>query len=411
MTRRKSIRGALAATAIIALSMTGVGTANAAEPAPSRGGDQAAARASLLAALQRDLDLTAGEAKQLLARQGQVAGLEQTMAAKLGQEYAGAWFDKQKGKLVVAATTPERAALARSAATETRVVKYSKQALEKIRTGLDAVAKREPRKVSAIASWAVDVQRNQVVVTARKGQSKAAATLVAGHGDAVRVEESAADPVLTADFLDGGDPFDNPAVGGCSVGFNVTLNGVGHFLTAGHCGTAGNNTSQAGVFIGPFVQSFFPDFDDALVRNDNPGFWIQGPWVFPYNGNPNDFLTINGLRDSPVGTAVCKSGRTTGLTCGEVTATDVSVDYVDGAGNPIGTVTGLTQHSACVEPGDSGGANFSTAGSQNFAEGMTSGAQLVNNTDCLEKHGQENVSWFFPAADSIAFYGVTLMTG
>lgn len=264
--------------------------------------------------------------------------------------------------------------------------------------------------MSAAISWSVDPQRNQVVVTARQGQAKALAPALARHGDAVHVVESAIQPQVTEDFLDGGDPYDNDTQGGrCSVGFNVTRNGVNHFLTAGHCGVAGDDTSQGGEEIGPFTDAFFPNEDDALVRNDNTSFWLQGPWVFAYDGTGGVF-NINGFRDSPDGTAVCKSGQTTGLTCGEVTGTDVSVNYVDADGNPIGTVFGLTQHDACVERGDSGGANFSFTATQNFAEGVTSGAALAENGDCLEKLGDENVSWYYPVADSIAFYGITLMT-
>lgn len=412
MKRRGLVRGALVTTAVVALGMTYAGAAGA-QPRSDRdsGHGTQAAQASLLAALQRDLHLTAAGARQLLTEQAQVMGLDKTMSAKLGADYGGSWFDRQTGKLIVTATKPDRASLARSAKTDTRVVKYSERALDSIKKDLDALSRQDRKKLSAATTWSVDVQRNQVVVTVRKGQSKAIAPLVARYGDAVRVVESQIQPTLASDFLDGGDPFDNTTRGlGCSVGFNVAKDGVGYFLTAGHCGQAGDATQQSGVGIGPFVQSFFPNFDDALIRNDNPGFWAQGPWVFAYNGDPNAVYNLSGFLDSPVGTAVCKSGRTTGLTCGSITAKNQTVNYVDPQGNPIGSVSGLTQHSACVEHGDSGGSNFSFNSSGNFAEGMTSGAALVNNQDCLEKHGQQNVSFYFPVAASIAFYGVTLMT-
>jgi streptogrisin C len=207
----------------------------------------------------------------------------------------------------------------------------------------------------------------------------------------------------TADFLDGGDPYN-----GCSVGFNVARGGVGHFLTAGHCGVAGNIASQAGVTIGPFLESFFPTYDDALVRNDNPSFWIQGPWVFAYTGDPGIVYNISGFRDSPVGTSVCKSGRTTGVTCGWIRTKNVTVNY------PQGTVFDLDHTSACAEPGDSGGANFSVAGDGNWAEGMSSGSSLISETDrrCLEKANppRESAMFYQPVTPSIEFYGVDLMT-
>jgi streptogrisin C len=316
---------------------------------------------------------------------------------------------------VVAVTKAERASLAVSAGADARVVTRSLRSLQAITAELDKLTGRDgsratgtagtrSAKLAGVTTWAVDVQANQVVVKVRRGQQAAAAALLARHGSAVRVEQTDAVPRPNADFLDGGDPYN-----GCSVAFNVFRDGVGHFLTAGHCGSAGTIASQAGVQIGPFVESFFPEFDDALVRNDNSAFWVQGPWVFAYTGDPGVVYNISGFLDSPVGTAVCKSGRTTGVTCGWIRAKNVTVNY------PQGTVFNMTQTSACTERGDSGGAHFSTNGSgQNFAEGIHSGGALISEEDprCLEKANppQESVAFYQPIAPSIAFYGVDLMT-
>jgi streptogrisin C len=116
-------------------------------------------------------------------------------------------------------------------------------------------------------------------------------------------------------------------------------------------------------------------------------------WVYP------GFVTVNGFTDAPVGTPVCKSGRTTLLTCGVITVKNENVTFTGGQ-----TVFGMTRHNACVEPGDSGGSNLNVAGG-NFAEGVTSGAQLVGGLFCLSRFGQQNVSWYFPIADSLPFYG------
>jgi streptogrisin C len=236
---------------------------------------------------------------------------------------------------------------------------------------------------------------------------------MAKYGDAVRVEESSLTPTTTADFLDGGDPFANNTRGLlCSVGFNVSRAGVNYFLTAGHCGQPGDVTSQNGVFIGPFEQSVFPTSDEALVRNDNTGFWIQGPWVFAYTGDPNAVFNLSGFRDSPVGTPICKSGITTQVTCGSVTVKDESVNAFDQNGNFLGTIFGLTRHTACAEPGDSGGSNFSFDNTGNFAEGTTSLSSLDGAGHCGEHQNPpvQSTAWFFPVADEISSFGVTLMT-
>ncbi len=64
-------------------------------------------------------------------------------------------------------------------------------------------------------------------------------------------------------------------------------------------------------------------------------------------------------------------------------ARNVTVNY---GNNRV--VKGLFQHTACVEAGDSGGANMSG----DYAQGITSGAALISG-ECLEKHGQQNESY------------------
>ena len=68
----------------------------------------------------------------------------------------------------------------------------------------------------------------------------------------------------------------------------------------------------------------------------------------------------------------------------------------------------MTRHSACVEPGDSGGSNLSFIGGKFRAEGVTSGASMTiiaGKKRCLSAVGQQNISWYFPIADSLPYYG------
>lgn len=70
----------------------------------------------------------------------------------------------------------------------------------------------------------------------------------------------------------------------------------------------------------------------------------------------------------------------------------------------------LTRHTACSEPGDSGGANVSTSGGYR-AIGVSSGAMLVTDIfsggrqRCLGTFGLPNVSWYYPISQSMAHYG------
>ena len=91
--------------------------------------------------------------------------------------------------------------------------------------------------------------------------------------------------------------------------------------------------------------------------------WTPTNKVLMYNGSN---VSVTGSQVAAVGATLCKSGRTTGWTCGQVVSFDNSVNYGNGD-----IVYGLTEHDACVEQGDSGGANVS--GSQ--AQGLSSGGR------------------------------------
>ena len=310
---------------------------------------------------------------------------------------------------------------ARAAGAKARLVEHSLGELEAIKERLDgavqaersgpadrrAAGNRRP-VVAGMTSWSVDPESNSVHVTVEEGQAEAAEDALAKYGDAVTIEESDISPTTTYDFMDGGDVVKTNR-GHCSAGFNLRnqSTGVGFLLTAGHCVRAGERVSGQGGFLGsgtdfgPVIESWFPKFDDALIRNDYPTKWIQGPFVdlTPSNGRT---IPVTGFSDAPVGTTVCKSGITTLWTCGQITGKDETVVF-DG----VNRVEGLTRHNACVEHGDSGGSNVSVTNVY-AAEGVTSGARLVSDGSrprCLSVFGLANQSWYFPIADSLSYYG------
>ena len=138
------------------------------------------------------------------------------------------------------------------------------------------------------------------------------------------------------------------------------------------------------------------------MRNQNTGYWIQGPW-FDSNPSNGPFNSFSGWTDAPVGTVVCKAGINTKFTCGTITIKNEDVTYSNGD-----KVNNMTRHSACVQPGDSGGSNLSWIGGKFRAEGVTSGARMRvkdGKKRCLSVFGEQNVSWYFPIADSLPYYG------
>jgi hypothetical protein len=179
--------------------------------------------------------------------------------------------------------------------------------------------------------------------------------------------------------------------GRCSAGFNVT-NGQSEFiLTAGHCGPGGtlwfaDNTGA--TQLGRTVTSEFPgDGDFSLIRYEN-GQGAPGQNVVAIGGGRGVRITATG--DPVVGQRVFRSGSTSGLHDGEVTALNATVNY------PEGTVTGLIQTTVCAEPGDSGGPLFS----EGIALGVTSGG----SGDCQAG----GTTFFQPVTKAMAALGVQL---
>jgi streptogrisin C len=171
----------------------------------------------------------------------------------------------------------------------------------------------------------------------------------------------------------------------CSVGFSVE----GGFVTAGHCGAVGDQTSGANQQAqGQVVASVFPGDADFGVVQTNANFTPQ-PFVDDFSGN---LLPVAGSTEAPVGAAVCRFGSTTGAHCGTILAKNQTVNY------PEGTVTGLTRTDACAEGGDSGGSWLS--GDQ--AQGVTSGG----SGDCTV--GGE--TFFQPVNEILQRNNLTLLT-
>ena len=337
----------------------------------------------ILAALERDLGLTREQAEEQGALQERAIKLDARLQRALGDAYAGAWYDLESGQLVVNVT--DEAALEKAQGGRRRRPARQAQPARAERDQGSSWTPPQGRRRAApsgrpatsrrdigLSAWSIDPITNSVLVTVTAEQADAAKQLLAEYGDAVTIEETPSAPETTANFMDGGDAING---GSCSAGFNLRnpSTGARFLLTAGHCVSAGSTlTGQGGVTLRHGARELVPD----LRRRDHPQpatprFWIQGPWVDtnPSNGG---IVTSSGSTDGLVGTVVCKSGITTKWTCGQITAKNETVTYTGGH-----TVYGLTRHNACVEPGDSGGANVSVFGSTRRAEGVTSGASLI----------------------------------
>jgi streptogrisin D len=228
-------------------------------------------------------------------------------------------------------------------------------------------------------AWGLDPTGDHVVLTVSDAAPGVGALrlldLAQRLGGLVRVVHTRAP--LSEQQLLGGDGINDGRIV-CSAGFNVIRGFQQYVLTAGHC-TAG---LPHWTGIGPAVVSVFPVSDYGIVRNDlnddAPGA------IDRFDGTAQP---ITAAGDATVGEQVCASGVTTGVTCGQVTAVDQTVDYGNGD-----VVRGLIQTTVHTDHGDSGGPLFDGA----TGLGMVSG-------------GDGTTDFFQPLAPVLAAYHLDLV--
>ncbi|MEV5808550.1 S1 family peptidase [Streptomyces parvulus] len=314
--------------------------------------------------------------------------LASRLAGMLGDAFAGSYYDSGDQQLVVnvvAGDDNQVVVEAKKAGADVREVENS---MGELRGG--ATTLRSQAAVPG-TSWAIDPRTNKILVTADStvtGEKwDRLESTVQGLGSGMATLKKSAGTFRT--FASGGDAI----FGGgarCSLGFNVTAgDGAPAFLTAGHCGVAAEQWSdaQGGQPIGTVDQAVFPgEGDFALVRYDDPATEA------PSEVNLGDqTVPITQAADATVGQQVFRMGSTTGLADGQVLGLDATVNY------PEGTVTGLIQTDVCAEPGDSGGSLFTQDGQ---AIGLTSGG----SGDCTA--GGE--TFFQPVTTALEAVGATL---
>ncbi|MFI7288486.1 S1 family peptidase [Streptomyces anulatus] len=372
-------------TGLSALLLLGAWAAAGPSSASAAPTDSAEAPAStaLLAAMQRDLGLTGGEAVARLADEKAATALEPKAQRAAGSAFGGSWFDAKTGKLVVAVTNAEKAEAVRAAGADARLVEHSAEQLDAAKARIDALP-----APSGVSSWHVDPATSSVVVNVvaseRRDNDVRSFVATAREAGPVTVETTAEAPQTFAAGTVGGDPYYTGNVR-CSIGFSVH----GGFVTAGHCGGAGQSVrGWDGSAIGNFQGSSFPGDDYAWVNVAN-GWWTV-PVVIGW-GTVSDQL-VRGSNEAPIGASICRSGSTTHWHCGNVLAKNETVNYSQGA------VYQMTKTSVCAEGGDSGGSFIS--GDQ--AQGVTSGGW----GNC--SGGGE--TWHQPVNEILNRYGLTLHT-
>ncbi|MFC0111665.1 S1 family peptidase [Kibdelosporangium aridum] len=375
MNRSKKLCASVAgALLVLGTGLLGGGTSAAASPTPQEG--------SFVAAMQRDLGLTADQVQTRLSQEATAMAVDPAAKAAAGTAFGGSWFDARTGRLTVGLSTSDKAVhdAVRAAGADTVHVGQSLAALDAAKAKLDTL-----KAPADVAAWRVDPRRGGLVVTVRKGGDTGDFLAAARQFGPVIVEEITTTPKTFAAGTVGGDPYYINGNTRCSIGFSVH----GGFVSAGHCG--GVNSSVVGwdgSWMGTFAGSSFPGNDYAFIRIG--GGWWTAPVVLGWGAVPDRL--VRGSAEAPVGSSICRSGSTTRWHCGTVLAKNETVNYQQGA------VHQMTKTSVCAQPGDSGG-SFIT-GEQ--AQGVTSGGWGNCST------GGE--TWFQPVNEILGVYGLSLVT-
>lgn len=321
-----------------------------------------AIRVLAVRAMSEKLGLSTADATARLAALGDRTLVATALERALGARAAGSYLDPASGQLVVNVTDAAVGQSVAVAGAKPRLVSRSMAQLRRVQDGLDASG------AVPGTSWAIDAESNAVTVQISSVAEADPRTsgwvrALGDYGDAVRVQYTNAG-FTTQSFLGGQAILNANGSGRCSSGFNAVRGEKSFVITAGHCTQAVREWTDGIQPIGASDVVQFPGTDFGTIAVDDP-------FAFDPRGAVNDnghTQPITGSTAVPVGGLVCKTGSTTGTTCGTVLAYDTTVVY------PEGTVTGLIETNLCTQPGDSGGALFAGDQAQGLVSGGTSGS-------------------------------------
>lgn len=374
---------------------------------------------ALQQAMKRDLGLTDVQLGQYLQTERLAEQQAKLLERQQGGHFAGSWIErKANGDFQLVVATTLSGVQKGPAGVEIRNARHSLAELDASKGRLDQMLAQGAKVPKGVYSWAVDVENNSVVVGIGKGGQQTGIDFVARSGvdaQTVRFVTMDEQPTLRSTLKGGLGYLRNPGDGylyACSIGFNVTKGSTPGYVSAGHCGDAGEPAYLEGAAgtgpqwtlgpqIGTFQGSTFPNpgssgTDMAWIQIS--GAHTQAATVYGWGSGD---VTVKGGTEAAIGAAICRSGRTSGWRCGAIKAKNVTVNYQSGE-----TIVNLTQTTACSEGGDSGGSFITGVGQ---GQGVLSGGS-GNCKGRAGKPGGGN-SYYQPLLPLLSFYGLTLKTG
>lgn len=371
---RRLVRPALIAALLGAIPLIGPVGAGAG-PAPDPAADQAAQRDPAVGFLAQERGISRDEAAARQARQTEALEAIERNQLEERKDFGGVWIDGDDQVTVgvvdgASVRSLGLSDLAGGATVEGREVRASFAALKAIAANVSDGIHELPALDRAQVEVGIDTPRNRVVIRTADQRSAAVAALVeraaSVHGSLLAVE-GGLQPVEPSSCTSG--PYCGPPLRGgvqidqptsyCSGGFYArsVSDNKPYLITAGHC-SAGPWTTKASAgtthVIGDRHSSHVGIYGDfGIIDIDNPLGWQPKPWVVVLASSSttlDEEYAISNEGGSVVGMSVCKTGATTGTTCGFVQQVGITATYTSGE-----TVSNLGRADYCSAPGDSGG--------------------------------------------------------
>lgn len=294
------------------------------------------------------------------------------MALGARPTFAGLYIDRQANDVVDVATTGAvdeyNAALATYASQlvrfRVRTVTYSLTELKTVQSKIESDFKSLCAADVPIVAVGVDVVANRVRITLTRLDSAQATSLQSTYGPRIELVQGEEPHFATCvsrqncgSPIKGGIEIQDAYGTICTSGFisrDISYAGAAYVLTAGHCiniNGLGVTWLHNGSSIGSASSEFYSN-----GSNVDAGYITLSTTASPGNqvfaSSTSDIRSISSWNlnsQQTVGSTICRSGRTSGYTCGSVDQTDQTV-YVSGI-----LIYHMWRTSFASAGGDSGG--------------------------------------------------------
>ena len=300
------------------------------------------------------------------------------------KEYGGSYYKDEKLYICLVENTKENQSKYLSFVENPAIIEFEevKNSYNDLCVLKEQIASNEAVSYTSVQ---VNVYENKVVVGVSEDcKSQTYATNISrlqalSYSDAESMIAYSVEPIAssTATEVKGGEGINGLSF---TIGICGTYNGSNAILTAGHALTlnATYKYRYTNTTLGTAVYKRYADnqYYDIGVIQLTSNYTVSNKVL-----NNSNYTTITSIVVSPlVGTTLCKYGVASGFTTGEISATNVTSNYLESDGSYT-NVKGLVKvnlPNGGIARGDSGGPLYTN----HVLYGINSGGDVTNQTYC-----------------------------